>query len=308
MTTALSITTRMDRSTLGILVMVFGIFLFMANDALGKFLIETYSVGQVLLLRSISAMLVLVPLVRRIGFTSLVRVERPGQQILRAVFSTVEVTAFYAALAFLPLAATLSYWLAAPIFVAALAPIVLKEKVGLRRWTAIGAGFAGVLIVLQPSSATFSGGAPIALFGSFAFALMMLTTRSLRETPDVVLVFWQTVGAVVAGLALSLFAWTPLTLSGFAALSFLGLVALAAHLCVTRAFKLGDAATIAPLQYTMLPWATLFGFLFFDEIPKWTTLLGAFVIIGSGLFIFFRERQVARREATIVESSLPPSI
>ncbi|MER0238137.1 DMT family transporter [Fulvimarina sp. MAC8] len=297
----------MDRATLGILMMVFGIFLFMANDALGKFLVETYSVGQVLLLRSVAALIILLPLVWRIGFRSLVKVERPGQQVLRTIFATAEVTAFYGALAFLPLAATLSYWLAAPIFVAALAPLILGETVGLRRWTAILIGFGGVLIVLQPSAATFSGGAPIAIFGSFAFALMMLTTRSLRETPDAVLVFWQTVGALAAGIVLSLFAWTPLTMAGFLALSFLGVVALAAHLCVTRAFKLGDAATIAPLQYTMLPWATLFGFLFFDEIPRWTTLLGAIVIIGSGLFIFFRERQVAKRQATIAATQLPPS-
>ncbi|EAU40483.1 hypothetical protein FP2506_04621 [Fulvimarina pelagi HTCC2506] len=297
----------MDRATLGILMMLVGIFLFMANDALGKFLVETYSVGQVLLLRSVAALIILLPLVWRVGFRSLVKVERPGQQILRTIFATAEVTAFYAALAYLPLAATLSYWLAAPIFVAALAPLLLGETVGLRRWTAILIGFGGVLIVLQPSAETFSGGAPIAIFGSLAFALMMLTTRSLRETPDSVLVFWQTVGALAAGIVLSLVAWTPLTVAGFLALSFLGVVALAAHLCVTRAFKLGDAATIAPLQYTMLPWATLFGFLFFDEFPKWTTLLGAFVIIGSGLFIFFRERQVAKREATIAETPLTPS-
>ncbi|MDY8109753.1 DMT family transporter [Fulvimarina sp. 2208YS6-2-32] len=286
--------------------MAFGIFLFMANDALGKFLVETYSVGQVLFMRSAAALVILIPLVQRVGFRALIEVERPGQQVLRSFFATAEVTAFYAAIVYLPLAATLSFWLAAPIFVAALAPVFLGEKVGLRRWTAILIGFVGVLIVLRPSSETFSGGAPIAIFGSFAFALMMLTTRSLRGTPDAVLVFWQTASALLAGLVLSFFAWTPLTVAGFLSLSILGVVAMAAHLCIARAFKLADAATIAPLQYTMLPWATLFGFMFFDEIPQWTTLLGATVIIGSGLYIFFRERQLLRRGPTIAKAALPP--
>ena len=78
-------------------------------------------------------------------------------------------------------------------------------------------------------------------------------------------------------------------------LAILGVVAMAAHMCVTRAFKLGDAADIAPLQYTMLVWAILFGYLVFGDVPRLTMLFGAAIIMGAGLFIFFRERQLARR-------------
>ncbi|RFC63153.1 DMT family transporter [Fulvimarina endophytica] len=291
---------------LGIAVMSFGIFLFMANDALGKFLIGNYSLGQVLLLRSLAALFILLPIVARIGFRSLFAVDKPVQLAFRSTLATAEVAAFYAAVSVLPLAATLSFWLAAPIFVAALAPLLLGERVGARRWTAILIGFVGVVIVLQPSSASFSGGATIAIFGSFAFALMMITTRSLRGTGDAVLVFWQMMGALIAGIVLSFVSWSPIDVTGYALLSVLGVTAMVAHLCIARAFKLADAATIAPLQYTMLPWATLFGFVFFDEVPAATTLIGGVVIIGSGLFIFFRERQLSKRSSTISEAPLPP--
>jgi drug/metabolite transporter (DMT)-like permease len=282
---------------IGIGMMLLGMFLFSLNDAIGKWLVATYSVGQVLLIRSLFALVVLAVLLRASGFAPVLRVDRPMVQAARVAFSTAEVFCFYTAVTYLPLADVMTYWLAAPIYVAALSPFLLGERVGPLRWAAIAVGFVGVLIALAPSGAVAPAATVAAVIGSLSFALMILTGRSLRGTPDTTLVFWQTAGALVAGLVLAPLAWVPPTLPDFALLGLLGIVAMAAHICVNRALKLADAATVAPMQYTLLPFAIVLGWLFFRDVPGPAMLAGAAIIIGSGLVIFYRERAAARRGA-----------
>lgn len=272
--------------------MLVGMMLFSFNDAMGKWLVATYSVGQVLLLRSLAALVVLAPFLVWFGVRRLVRVERPGVQVLRVVLSTAEVFCFYWAVRFLPLADVMAFWLAAPILVAALSPLLLRERVGRRRWTAILIGFAGVLLALGPSGSGDLAPTLVALLGTTCFALMMVTGRSLRGTPDTTLVFWQTLGALVAGLALAPVGWTPPTAVDTMLLCGLGVVAMLAHICVNRALKLGDAAVVAPMQYTLLPWAVLLGFLFFGDVPRIEILAGGAVIVAAGLYIFLREQRL----------------
>src|SRR6185369_8835967 len=128
------------------------------------------------------------------------RIERPWLQLLRVLLSTLEVAAFFLATVYLPLADVTTYYLATPIFVTALSAIVLREQVGWRRWSAILAGFFGVLIALKPSAQSVTWPAMIALAGSLAFSWLMLITRSLRATPDIVLASAQFLGTLVFGL------------------------------------------------------------------------------------------------------------
>jgi drug/metabolite transporter (DMT)-like permease len=276
---------------LGIAMMLLGSFLFSSNDVLGKWLVATYSVGQLLLIRSAAALLLMWPMVARTGIRALVRLERPRTQVLRVVFATFEVICFYWAVYYLPVADVMTFYLAGPIYVAALSPWMLGESVGWRRWTAIVIGFAGVVIALQPSAASLSIAALISVVGSFTFALTIIQSRQLRGTPDTALVFWQTVGALVAGIVLAPFGWVTPGAVDFALLSFLGVFAMLAHICIVRSLKLAPAAVVAPIQYTMLLWAILFGFLVFGDVPQPPMLIGAGVIIGAGLFIFARERK-----------------
>jgi drug/metabolite transporter (DMT)-like permease len=282
---------------LGIGMMLGGMFLFSLNDAIGKWLVATYSVGQVLLIRSLFALVVLAVLLRASGFAPVLRVDRPAVQAVRVAFSTAEVFCFYTAVTYLPLADVMTYWLAAPIYVAAMSPFLLGERVGPLRWAAIALGFLGVLIALAPSGAVAPVATVAAVLGSLSFALMIVTGRSLRGTPDTTLVFWQTAGALAAGLVLAPAAWVPPTPVDFALLGLLGVVAMGAHICVNRALKLADAATVAPMQYTLLPFAIVLGWLFFRDVPGPAMLAGAAIIIGSGLVIFYRERAAARRGA-----------
>ncbi|WP_224008145.1 DMT family transporter [Aureimonas sp. SA4125] len=274
--------------------MLGAMLMFSLNDTMGKWLVATYPVGELLLLRSAAGLLFLTPFLLRLERGALFHVERPKTQALRVFCSTAEVICFYAAVATLPLADVMTYWLAAPIYVAALSPLMLGERVGWRRWAAIGVGFLGVVVALDPSAATLTLPALISVVGSFLFALTMVYGRQLRGTPDTVLVFWHIAGAAVAGLVTVPFAWVTPDLPDFLMLSLLGVVAMLAHIGVNRALKLADAATVAPLQYTLLFWAILFGWLFFGEVPRTTTMIGAAIIVASGLYIVWRERQLGR--------------
>lgn len=277
----------------GILVMLFAAFLFALNDTLGKWLVSTYSAGQVLLIRSAAALIVLAPFLRGAPGRALLRPERPVLQVLRVVIATLEVFLFYVAVAYLPLADVLTYWMAAPIYVAALSPLLLGERIGWRRSTAIAVGFVGVLVALEPSRASLSPAAFWSIVGSAAFAAMLILSRMLRATPDTTLIFWQTVGAGVAGLVVAPFSWVTPTALDLALLSLLGVLAMAGHVCVNRSLKLADAATVVPYQYTMLFWAALLGFLVFGDVPRPALVVGATIIIASGIYIFLRERKLA---------------
>ena len=279
----------------GIGLMLLSIFMFSFGDALGKFMVATYSVGQLLWLRACAALLVLLPLIwrHRVAFLQL---ERPWLQLLRVTLSTLEVAAFFLAAVYLPLADVITYYLACPIFVTALSPIVLRERVGWRRWSAVLIGFCGVLIALRPSSQTVSWPAVIALGGSVSFALLMLITRSLRATPDIVLASSQFLGTFALGALLSPFGWVTPSLGSLVLFAAAGFISVGALLCVNRSLKLAPASVVVPYQYSMIVWAVIFGYFVFGDVPSIATIAGAVIIIGAGLYIFLRERALGHGE------------
>ncbi len=288
----------------GIGLMLAGILLFSVNDVMGKWLVATYAVGQVLLLRSAAALLVLAPVLWRQGLPK--RPAQPTLHALRVAFSTLEVACFYWAVAFMPLADVMTYYLAGPIYVATMAVLWLGERLDGRRIAAILVGFVGVLIALRPSAATLTLPALIALAGSVFFALLMITTRKLRETSDTTLVLGQILGALLFGIVAAPFAWVPPSPRDFALLSLLGVVAMLAHVCVNRSLKLAPASVVSPYQYTLLVWAVLFGYLVFGDVIHPATLAGAVVICAAGLALLVFERDAARRgRADIAPPVLP---
>ena len=282
----------------GIGLMLLGVFMFSFGDALGKFMVATYSVGQLLWLRACAALLVLAPMVwqQRAVFSDL---ERPWLQLLRVTLSTIEVAAFFIATVYLPLADVITYYLACPIFVTALSGLVLREQIGWRRWSAVLIGFCGVLIALRPSSQTVSWPALIALAGSTSFALLMLITRSLRATPDIVLASTQFVGTFALGALLSPIGWVNPSLGSLGLFALAGCISVSALICVNRSLKLAPASVVVPYQYSMIVWAVMFGYVVFGDVPQASTVAGAAIIIGSGFYIFLREQQLGRGESVV---------
>src|SRR5450756_2814286 len=282
----------------GIGLMVLSVFMFSFGDATGKFLVATYSVGQLLLLRACAALLVLLPMIwrHRAEFRWL---ERPWLQLLRAILSTLEVAAFFLATVYLPLADVITYYLACPIFVTALSAIVLREPVGWRRRSAVLIGYCGVLIALRPSAQTVSWPAVIALGGSLSFAVLMLITRSLRATPDIVLASSQFAGTFALGALMAPFGWVTPSAGSLGLFAAAGCISVSALLCVNRSLKLAPASVVVPYQYSMIVWAVMFGYFVFGDVPSPATILGAAIIIGAGLYIFLRERDLGRGEVAV---------
>jgi drug/metabolite transporter (DMT)-like permease len=289
-----------DRSArlAGIGLMLLSIFMFSFGDALGKFMVATYSVGQLLWLRACAALLVLLPMIwrHRAEFRKL---ERPWLQLLRVTLSTLEVAAFFIATVYLPLADVVTYYLACPIFVTALSAIVLRERVGWRRWSAVLIGFCGVVIALRPSSQTVSWPALIALSGSLSFAVLMLITRSLRATPDIVLASSQFAGTFALGALMSPFGWVTPSIGSLGLFAAAGCISVSALLCVNRSLKLAPASVVVPYQYSMIIWAVMFGYVVFGDVPSMATIFGAAIIIGAGFYIFLRERELGLGDTAV---------
>jgi drug/metabolite transporter (DMT)-like permease len=287
----------------GIALMLVGCFVFSLNDTLGKWLVATYTVGQLLLIRSIATILMLAPFLLRGGIWQEFRTApRPGLQMLRIALSSCEVALFYLAVAYLPLADVVTFYLAGPIFVTALSALLLKEQVGWRRWSAVLVGFIGVVIAMRPSAASISWPALIALTGSLSFSLLMIATRAVRGTSDLVLVTGQMVGALVLGMVLAPAGWVAPNARDFALLGLLGVVAMFAHLCVNRSLKLAPASLVVPYQYTFILWAIVFGYFVFGDVPDAMLLTGAAIIVAAGIFIFRREQVRAVQN----DAGIPP--
>lgn len=288
----------------GILLMLGGMFLFTLNDALGKWLVADFSVGQILAIRSAAALLILLPYLWRQGLLGgLRRIERPGLQALRVALVIAEVALFYLAVRHLPLADVFMFYLASPIFVTLLSALLLREQVGLARWIAVAVGFAGVVLIFPPSAAALTLPALMALAGSFSLALMMILARSLRASNGFHLITLQTSGVALAGLLTLPWGWaTPGPLE-FGLICLLGLVATTAHFMLNHAVKLAPANVVAPFQYSAIVWAMALGYLVWGDVPTASALLGAALIVGAGLAIFFHENR-AQKQAELTEKTV----
>ena len=290
-----------NMALLGIGLMLLSVFVFALNNALGKWLIATLPVGQFLFLRSVAALTLLGPFYWRGGIAAFRDAPRKPLQIARMVLSAIEIAAFYLAVSYLPLADTMTFWLAAPIYVTALSAIFLGEKVGWRRWTAVLIGFIGVLLAVRPSAATLTWPALIGLGGGVLYAFVILATRSLRNTPDAVLISGPLVGSMVFGITMLPLGWVTPRLVDVAAFIVVAIFFLIGALCSNRSLKVAPASVVVPFQYTMIVWGVLLGYFVFGEIPEPLTLVGAAIITGAGIYIFMREQAVARRAPAPME-------
>jgi drug/metabolite transporter (DMT)-like permease len=278
----------------GIALMLIGILLFSLNDVLAKWLVATYTVPQLIFLRSVGAFIMLAPFIHRNGWRATFRLDRPALHALRWVLIVVDLFAFVWAVQFLPVADVLAIYLAAPLIITALSGPLLGEKIGWRRWSAVFVGFIGVLLILRPGDGVVSVPALVALLGTLAWAGLILNTRALRGTPDLTLISWHSLTTLVSGGVPLAWAWVPPSAFGWVALVALGVLATFAHMSMNRALKLAPASLVAPFQYTMIVWAALFGWLVFGDVPSVQMLIGTLLVVGSGLYVWHRERVRAK--------------
>ena len=284
--------TEFGRHSLGIGLYLTGVFFFAVNDALGKWLVASYGVGEMLFIRSIGGVALLVPIVLYLGTSLRIRGDW-RLQVLRVLAQTVDSYCFYLSTRYLPLADVMTFYMAAPIIVTAISALVLRERVGRYRWGAVIVGFVGVVIALAPSGDSFHLAALIALMGATAFAISLAATRKLRDNSPFALVTWQYIVSGLIGAALSPLQWATPGPLDFGLLLLLGIVSAGCFLAITRALALAPASLLAPFQYSAILWAAIFGWMIWQDVPTTRIILGNAILIASGLFVFYRERRLA---------------
>ena len=217
---------------------------------------------------------------------------RPLMQTLRAVFLLGSTVLNFLAIRYLQLAETAAITFAAPLLVTALSGPILGEWPGPRRWAAVVVGFVGVLIIVQPEPGAFQPAALYSVAAAFCYAGYALTTRTLSatETPAGMLVYGSLLAVVVLTPALPAVGEIPPDWLVAAALVATGLFGAIGHFCLIHANRLAPAPVLAPFQYTQILWMPILGYLVFNDIPGMATLIGAAVVVASGLYILYRER------------------
>lgn len=265
-----------------------GLALLCAMDAVIKDVARRYPVFEIAFARYLFGSLVIGALaaIARPGWPSPETLRANG---LRALLVVITATTFFYALARLPLAETVALSFLSPIFVALAANLILGEAVDRRVVSGIGAGFAGmVVIVAGKTGLSFEGsfwGVAAVLLSAVTYALSMVLLRARAQTdPVVTIVAIQNVAPAAILLVPALLVWRPPSLADWGLLAFIGTLGVLGHLLMARAYAKAQAARLASLEYTALIWASLFGFAFFGEVPTVTTLAGAaLIVVGAGV-------------------------
>ncbi|HVJ34849.1 MAG TPA: DMT family transporter [Terriglobia bacterium] len=274
-----------------------GVFGFSVLDAVTKLLTEGYGTWQIMVLSRICPVLTAVFLAQRssaggMPFRTGFALTHAG----RAVLVVATTWCFYECLRYLQLADAIAIAFAAPLFMTSLSGPLLGEKVGARRWSAVLIGFVGVMVALQPGKSGISWGAFLALAAAATYALGQLWLRPLsgKEQGHNIL-FYSSVFSGLVGLVPTILEWKTPSLGDWLLFLIQGSCSAGAQLCMIRAFKIGEASLLAPLEYTALLWATIFGFAFWGQLPSIQVLGGAGIIIASSLYIAHREVQQGRK-------------
>ena len=292
---------KLTDNVFGAILMAVSMLSFISNDALMKFLLQTISVEQGIFMRG----LVSVPLLALIAYlrkSLFVRIDwRNWRVILTRAFAELAATmAFLTALSHMPLANITAILQALPLTVTMFAAIFFGEQVGWRRWSAILAGFIGVLIIIRPSDDGFNEYAVLAIVAVACVTVRDAITRRLdRSVPSLFVAFISAIPIFIyGGVATATTGWT--VVSG----AIIGIVVVAAiaitcgYLFAVMAMRNGEISFVAPFRYTGMIWAILFGFLLFGDLPDAATILGTMIVIGMGVYAFHRERIRQRASAS----------
>ncbi|MBL8700423.1 MAG: DMT family transporter [Alphaproteobacteria bacterium] len=273
------------------LLAVFAILMFAGIDVGSKLLGSRMPVIQIIWLRFVFFIPLAVLLAYRPGGGVQWRSRRPWLQVVRVLILVVEMWFFIAAFAAMPLADVHAIGAIAPLLVTALSVPFLGERVGWRRWAAVGVGFLGMMVILRPGFTAIGLATIYAVVGASLWAVYQIVLRVIGRIDSAeTTALWTTlVGAAATSLVGPVF-WTPPDAAGWLILVAVTLLGGFGHMVYSRAFTLAPASTLQPFTYLLLVFATLFGWLIFGDLPDVVTMMGAALIVASGLYTFHRER------------------
>jgi drug/metabolite transporter (DMT)-like permease len=289
---------RQERIPLGIIYMMSATAIFAATSASSKWLVEIYPVGEVLFLRSFASLLAMsVFLLPQTGL-AVFRTERLRGHLLRGASQSFSQTFLVIAFSLMPLASAIAINFSAPLFATLASIVFLKERVGAARWFALLVGFLGVLLVTHPGAETLQVGALFALANAVLYGTVTAGVRGLTSTESTeTLTMYQMVILTACFTLLLPFGFVTPTFGDGIVFALTGIGNALGQYWWTRALHLAPTAAVAPFQYFSLVWALLLGFAVWGDLPTASLLIGSAIVVGSGLFLLWRESGRPKSEA-----------
>lgn len=273
---------------------MFAMLCFAAMDAISKFLVADYAVGQMMWIRCIIMFLFACFVVRRTGVLAALRTPRPGVQVARSLILLIESALFVLAFRYLPLADTHALASTSPLIVIALGVMFLGERAGTARWLAVVIGFAGVLLIIRPGFRDFDWPLLLPVVGAVLWASYQVLTRFAARTDsaDTSLV-WSALIALIATTFVAPIDWRWPTTGAWGLIVSVAVIGSIANYALIKALDYAEAGAVQPYSYTLLVWATLLGFVVFDDFPDVWTVVGAAVIVASSAYTWYHDRRAA---------------
>jgi drug/metabolite transporter (DMT)-like permease len=288
-------TAEAHRRLVGIGLMVAAFATFAMLDATAKYLVAFLGVGLLVFARYAFSLVFVAIWVWQQGGTSLLVTGNRGLQLVRGLLLVIATGANFVAVGYLQLAQTSSISFSNPLWVCALSPLLLGERVGMRRWIAVMIGFVGVLVIIRPGTVSFHWAMLLSLTTALSTALYQIATRKVGASDRALtsLFYGSLVGSLVA-VPLAPVGWIMPDLGQWGLLVLMGFYATFGHFMLTQAHRMAPAPVLAPYLYTQIIWMTLIGYLVFGDVPDAVTILGASVVVASGLYVFYREQKVRK--------------
>jgi len=280
-----------DSTSKAISYLMFGVFGGLGLDLCAKGLLADYSLPQFVLLRSLAGLAIFLLLARQFGGLRSLVTRKWRWHLLRTLLATGAMFGFFYGLSRMPLVNALTLGFTAPLMVTALSVPLLGDHVGWRRWTAVTIGFAGVLIILRPGTSDITLADVAVLFAAFCYAVLAITARKLSSTESsYALSVYVITGPLLASASmLSFGSWVTPDASGWGLFALAGLCSVIAWVGIIGGYRRAAPALLAPFEYTALIGGAVAGYLIWDEVPDRWVVIGAMVIIASGLFVVYRE-------------------
>jgi len=285
----------------GIVLILLGVLLLTVMDAVVKVLLDDgLSVLQILAVRSWFVVPAMAVWAWRVSSGNILRTKRPALHFLRVVLGFFAPFLFFSSLSTLPLADATVIFFGATFIMTALSVPLLKEYVGPHRWAAVVVGFLGVVVAANPSGDFFQSGAVLAMLSSLSYALFMLITRWMGPGEGAfkqVLYFHAWVGVVASAFVYADF--KSMTVGDLGLVVLVSVIAVLGQLCLTRGFSIAPVGVVAPFEYSAMVWASLMGYWLWGDIPGNATIIGAGVIVASGLYLLHRETRLKRQQGAL---------
>ncbi len=285
-----------QNTKLGIWLMLATTLVFAVQDGLSRYLAGEYNVYMVIMIRFwFFGLLVVVISARKAGgLRAAARTSQPFLQGFRALLLVTEICVLVAAFIVLGLVETHAVFACYPLLIAALSGPVLGEHVGWRRWTAIGIGFVGVIIILEPGVSVFEPEAIVPLIGALMFALYGLLTRyAARRDTAATSFFWTGIVGALGMTSVGVWFWEPMAGPDWAWMSLLCLTGVLGHFTLIKCYEVAEASAVQPFAYLQLVFVTIIGVTVFGETVRTNVAIGVVIVVGAGLFTLWRQRKVA---------------